>query len=171
MNWTDLKNKIYYWDGSWRDIYVLQTSQNDQEKWVDYVNKNYHIDWYNGKADRDENQIDIDVIKEFWSGNHDLCSTAKVFIDKIQINAHFFDDTEMENDIDPREFNSIEDHNKLIKYMSDLSNLLDKEIILTPENEHETILFKVNKEKIEFSEDIDPTKWKIKTRQTKKTTA
>lgn len=164
MNWTVLKNKIYYWDGSWRDIYVLHTSQTDWVKWVDYVNKNYRIEWYNGKADRDENHIDIDVIKEFWSGNHDLCSTAKVFIDKIQINAHFFDDTEMENDIDPREFNSIDNHNKLVKYMSDLSNLLDKEIILTPENEHETILFKVNKEKIEFSEDIDPTKWKIKTR-------
>lgn len=164
MNWSDFKNKICYWDGSWRDIYVLHTNHTDWGKWVDYVNKNYHIDWYNGKADRDENQIDIDVIKEFWSGNHDFCSTAKVFIDKIQINAHFFDDTEIENDIDPREFNSIEDHNKLIQYMSDISNLLDKEIILTPENEHETILFKVNKEEIEYSEDIDPTKWKIKTR-------
>ena len=87
-----------------------------------------------------------------------------MFIDKIQINAHFFDDTEMENDIDPREFNSIEDHNKLLKYMSDISNLLDKEVILTPENEHETILFKVNKDDIEFSENIDPTKWKLGTR-------
>jgi len=29
-----------------------------------------------------------------------LCSTAKIFIDNIQINAHFFDDKELENDID-----------------------------------------------------------------------
>ena len=164
MNWKELKEKIYYWDGSWRDIYVLHTNRSDWKIWVDYVNENYRIDWFNGKADKDENQIDFTVVEDFWKGNHDLCSTAKVFIDKIQINAHFFDNTEMENDIDPGEFNSIEDHDKLIKYMSDLSILLDKEVILTPENEHETILLKINKDVIEFSKEIDPTKWKIRTR-------
>lgn len=158
MKWTELKEKIYHWDGSWRDIYVLHTKRSDWKIWVDYVNENYRIDWFNGKADKDENQIDFTVVEDFWSNNHDLCSTAKVFIDKIQINAHFFDETEMENVIDPREFNSIDDHDKLIKYMSDLSILLDKEVILTPENEHETILFKINKDVIEFSNEIDPTK-------------
>jgi hypothetical protein len=151
VNWTDFKNKIYYWDGSWRDILVLQTTHADWKIWVDYVNRSYRIDWFDGKAGKDENQIDFNVIEEFWSGDHDLCSTAKVFIDKIQINAHFFDYSEMENDIDPREFNSIDDHNKLIKYMSDISILLDKEVILTPENEHETVLVKVIKNKIEYS--------------------
>jgi len=164
MNWTDLKDKIYYCDGSWRDIYVLQTTGADWKIWVDFVNKNYRIDWFNGKADKYENQIDFKVIEEFWSGDHDLCSTAKVFIDKIQINSHFLDKTEIENDIDPREFNSIDEHDKLIKYMSDLSILLDKEVILTPENEHETILLKVSKHNIEFSKNIDPTKWKLRTR-------
>jgi hypothetical protein len=164
MNWTELKNKIYYWDGSWRDIYVLGTLRPDWKKWVDYVNQNYTIDWFNGKTDKDERNIDFNVIEEFWNGDHDLCSTAKVFIDKIQINAHFFDDTEMENDIDPREFNSIEDHDKLIKYMTDISILLDKEVILTPENEHETVLIKVNKDNVDFSHDIEPSKWKLRTR-------
>lgn len=156
MNWTDLKDKIYYWDGSLRDIYVLKTNRTDWKIWVDYVNKNYRIDWFNGKTEKDENQIEFSVIEEFWSGDHDLFLPARVFIDKIQINAHFFDETEMENDIDPREFNTIEDHNKLIKYMSALSTLLDKEVILTPENEHEKVLFKVNKNNIEFSENINP---------------
>lgn len=38
--------------------------------------------------------------------------------------------------------------------MSDLSQLLDKEVILTPENEHETMLFKINKGTIEFGKDL-----------------
>lgn len=151
MNWAELKDKVYYTDGSWRDIYVLQTTCADWKIWVDYVNKNYRIDWFNGKAAKEENQIDFKVIEEYWRGDHDLCSTAKVFIDKIQINAYFFDDTELENDINPSEFNSIHDHNKLIKYMSDLSIILDKEVTLTPENEHNTILFKVNKGTILFN--------------------
>lgn len=164
MEWTELKDKIYYWDGSWRDIYILNTTRQDWNRWIAYVNKNYSIDWFNGKTNTDEKKVDFNVIEEFWNGNLDLCSTAKVFIDNIQINAHFFDDTEMENDIDPREFTSIEDHDKLVKYMTDISILLDKEIILTPENEHETALLKVNKDDVVFSSDIDPNKWKVRTR-------
>src|SRR5690606_28018568 len=136
----------------------------DWRKWADYVNQNCHVDWFNCKTGKDEDKIDFDIIEEFWNGNHDLCSTAKVFIGKIQINAHFFDDTEMENDIDPREFNSIEDHDKLIKYMIDISILLDKIVILTPENERETVLLKVNKNDVVFSNDFDPGKWKLRTR-------
>lgn len=156
MDWTDLKNKIYYLDGSLRDIYVAQTTIADWRKWTNYVNERYRIDWYNGKASKNENQITFNVIEDFWNGSHDLCSAANIFIDTIQINAYFFDDIEMENDIDPREFISIDDHDKLVKYMTDLSKILDKEVILTPENEHETILFKVNKDKIEFGENINP---------------
>ena len=107
MNWKKLKDKIYFWDGSWRDIYIPNTTEKDWNKWINFVNENYQVDWYNGKAEADQNKIDFNVILEYWNGNHDLCSTAKIFIDKIQINAHFFDDQEIENDIDPREFKSI----------------------------------------------------------------
>lgn len=144
LNWNQLKQEIYYWDGSWRDLYILKTDKTDWIKWIDYVNHNYTIKWYNGKTSTEENQIDFEVINEYWNGNIDLCSTAKIFIDEIQINCHFFCDFEIENDIDPREFNSIDDHIKLMKYMTDLSYILRKEIILTPENEPETILIKVN---------------------------
>ena len=120
MNWTELKEKIYYWDGSWRDLYILQTNLDDNLKWTNYVNENYRIEWFNGLTQADENRIDYEVIKEFWNGNLDLCSTAKVFIDKIQINNHFFDNEEIENDIDPREINSIEDHEIVVKWLNPL---------------------------------------------------
>ena len=164
MNWTELKEKIYYWDGSWRDLYILQTNLDDNLKWTNYVNENYRIEWFNGLTQADEKKIDYEVIKEFWNGNHDLCSTAKVFIDKIQINNHFFDNEEIENDIDPREINSIEDHEIVVKYMKDLALLLDKTIILTPENDKEIVLMKVSKDGIEYSDNINPSEWKIRLR-------
>ena len=164
MNWTKLKEKIYYWDGSWRDLYILQTNLDDNLKWTNYVNENYRIEWFNGLTQTDEQKIDYEVIKEFWNGNRDLCSTAKVFIDKIQINNHFFDIEEIENDIDPREINSIEDHEIVLKYMTDLSLLLDKPIILTPENDKEIVLMKVSKDGIEYSDNINPSEWKIRLR-------
>jgi hypothetical protein len=164
MNWTELKEKIYYWDGSWRDIYVLQTSLDDNKKWTDYVNENYHIEWFNGLTQSDEKKVDFEVIKEYWNGNQDLCSTAKIFIAKIQINNHFFVDNEIENDIDPREINSIEDHEIVVKYMTDLSNLLGKPVILTPENDQGKILMEVWENKIKFSNNIHPNEWEIRLR-------
>jgi hypothetical protein len=164
MNWTEQKENIYYWDGSWRDIYVLETSLDDNLSWTNYVNENYRIEWFNGLTQKDEGKIDFEVIRQFWNGNQDLCSTAKVFIEHIQINNHFFVHNEIENDIDPREVNSIEEHDKIVKYMSDLSLLLDKPIILTPENDKEIVLIKVSKSGIEYAENIKPNEWKIKTR-------
>lgn len=155
MNWTELKQKIYYWDGAYRDIYILQTSVEDNKKWADYVNDKYQIEWFNGVTQTDETKIDFAVIKEFWNGNLDLFSTAKVYIDKVQINNHFYIDTEIENDIDPTEINSISDHEGVVKYMTDLSNLLGKPVILTPENEQETILMKVSKSGVEYSNNIN----------------
>ena len=135
MNWEELKEKIYYWDGSWRDIYIKNTTKADWKKWTDFVNQNYRIEWFNERTGQVETKIDFDVILEYWDGNENLCSTANVFIDKIQINAHFFISEEIENDIDPREIITIEDHYKIVNYMTELSVLLGKTVILTPENE------------------------------------
>lgn len=138
--WNALKKHVYYWDGSWRDLYILDTNREDWIKWVNYVNQNYIINWYNGKTGIEENQINYDVIKEYFNGEHDHSSFAKIFIDGIQINCHFFSESEIENDIDPREINSIEDHKKVLKYMTDLSIILNKEVILTPENQLDIVL-------------------------------
>ncbi len=144
--WDELKDQIYYWDGSWRDLYILNTNKEDWIKWVKYVNQHYIVNWYNGKTGIEENQINYDVIKEYFDREHDLCSTAKIFIDKIQINCHFFSESEIENDIDPREINSLKDHEHVLKYMTDLSTILNKEVILTPESEPEVILMNVNEQ-------------------------
>ncbi len=159
MDWEEIKRKIYYRDDSLRDIYIPSTSRDDWKKWVDYVNQDFSIDWFNGRTEKDEKKIDFSIVEEYWGGNGDLCSTAKVFLGNIQVSAHFFEETEIENDIDPKEFNSIEDHEKLMRYMSGLSVLLDREIVLTPEDEHGFVLIKVkNNEEFLFTEGIDPPK-------------
>ena len=151
MNWTELKDKIYYRDGSLRDIYVLETNIDDNRKWTDFVNEHYAIKWFNGLTQTDERKIDFEVVKGYLNGDHSLCSSASIFLDKIQINNHFFVDTEIENDISPNEINSVQDHEKIIGYMIDISKVLDKPIILTPENEQERILIKVTNDIIELT--------------------
>jgi hypothetical protein len=50
-------------------------------------------------------------------------------------------------------------------YISDLSKLLEKEVILTPENEHETVLLKASNDNIIYNTQIYPTKWAIRPRK------
>ncbi len=144
MNWESLQKTLYYHDGSLRDIFIPNTTREDWGKWVAYVNANYRIDWYNGKTDKQESQIDFSVILEYWNGNHDLYSTAKVYMEAIQINAHFFDDAEFENDISPWDFKDLKAHLKLQKYLLDIVGVLGKEVIITPEDEHKVTLWTSN---------------------------
>jgi hypothetical protein len=48
MNWKRLKEEVYFEDGSLRDIYIFDTSIEDWKKWVDLVNREYRVSFYNG---------------------------------------------------------------------------------------------------------------------------
>lgn len=148
MDFQKLKEEIYYLDGSFRDIYVHNTTKEDWQIWADYVNKNYKTTFQVYDKQVKENMVDVSIIFDYWNGVNENCSTATIFIDDIQINAHFFTDQEIENDITPKEIKTIDDHDKLINYMVGLSNALNKKVILTPENEPNIILISVYKENI-----------------------
>ena len=45
MEWQYLKNKLYFVDGSLRDIYVKDVSREDWEKWINFVNENYEVEF------------------------------------------------------------------------------------------------------------------------------
>ena len=163
MDWKTLKNGIYSWDGSWLDLYIQGITSTDWEKWVRLVNQQYRIEWHNGKTQKDESRIDFTVIEAYWKGNTNLCSTAKVFLDdRIQVNAHFFEATTIENDIDPRDFKSLEDHQKLLDYMKAVSTGLNKPITLTPENCPEIPLIRVEGTAAEISTGINPDDWPVR---------
>lgn len=40
---NELKDKIYYWDGSWHDIYIVQSSRADWKRWVDRMGRHDSI--------------------------------------------------------------------------------------------------------------------------------
>lgn len=148
MEWQEIKSKIYYQDGSWRDIYILNTTKYDWQIWADFVNLNYRTSFYIAETDATENQVNIDKVFDYWNGDTDYLSTAAVFINKIRINAHFFTDEEIENDINPSEIDSMDDHNEIIDYMRKLSNLLHKKVILTAENLLDCIYISTHEDKV-----------------------
>lgn len=153
MNWDDLRAGVYHVDGSWRDIYVLDANTEDWAKWAEYVNANYRVRWfaenYNGGVATDK--IDAGFINYRWESEH-YTTTASIFLDKIQINCHFFTDKMMENDINPMEIQSLDDHARLMDYMKAISTLLGKEVILTEESSEKAVWIKVNGSVVLFTD-------------------
>src|ERR1700743_2724377 len=106
MNWQQLRNNIYYLDGSLRDIYVHGTTKDDWVKWVDFVNQNYKVSFNPVGTNAVENKINVNkAFENCFNSEEDDCSIATVFIDDILIQIYFFVSEEIENDITPVEIN------------------------------------------------------------------
>jgi hypothetical protein len=153
MDWQTLKESIYDWDGAWRDIYVDNTTIEDWRKWVDYVNANYRISWRIFEEESNRDKIDFDMVLKCWAGEREYWSTATVYVGNYSVNAHFFLVEQIENDIDPREITSIEDHNLLVNYLKDISGILNKKVKLTIENCPEIVLITVDKDTVNINAD------------------
>ena len=134
-NWEILKDKIYYTDdGSFRDIFVLDTELKDWEKWIDFVNTNYEVEFYNGIAEKTEIKFNKNIAIGYLNKKNDLSINASIKLNGIIIKCYFFCIDEIDNDIMPKEINSMSDHNILIDYFNNVSALLNKKIILTDGN-------------------------------------
>jgi hypothetical protein len=137
MNWDYLKDNIYFLDGSLRDIYVLNSSREDWEKWIDFVNKTFEVRFtycdINGDL-KSNNQIISKYIFDYWDNVSEFVVSATIMIGEIILKCHFFSEEEIENDITPSDIKSLEQHNQIIDYLKSISKLLNKEVILTTEN-------------------------------------
>ncbi|MBT1710605.1 hypothetical protein KK062_20345 [Fulvivirgaceae bacterium PWU5] len=142
MHWQELKDKIYFEDGSLRDIYVLNTTKTDWKKWIDLVNEKYIVEFYDAKTESTSDKIDLKIVEEYWESNDRETIQAKIKLNSIIIMCYFFDDGEIENDIDPRGFKSMIDHDNFLNYLNDISVLLNKEVYVTDENTQSSILLK-----------------------------
>jgi len=73
--------------------------------------------------------------KECYTSNFALFWESFDFLNSFHVRCHFFQDDEVENDIDPRNITSYAVHQHLMNYLTRLSQALGKEVVLTPEND------------------------------------
>lgn len=142
MNWQELKDKIYFEDGSLRDILVFNTTRSDWQKWADLVNEKYSVEFHDAKTDLISDKIDFNIVEEYLKSTDRDSIKAAIKVGSVIVMCHFFDDSEIENDISPREFKSQSDHDNLICYLDDIAAALNKEVCITVENTQGSILLK-----------------------------
>lgn len=132
---------MYEVDGSWRDIYVLNASRADWKIWADFVNTNYRVKFTDGDGVQ-HSQIDFAVVESYWDGNGQAnMLTATFFVGEIDIKCHFFDEQEIENDLDPRKIDSGSAHLQLMDFLTRLSQALEREVVLTRGNNRPATCF------------------------------
>ena len=136
MIWEKIKTDIYYSDGSLRDIYVLDTTIEDWKKWIGFINENYQVKfkYFDNQGNKKiESKINFDKVSKYWN-NYENSISAEFLVGEVLLKCYFFSIDEIENDFFPEEVKTIEQHNLIIEYLKSISKILNKEVILTPEN-------------------------------------
>ena len=131
----------FAWDGSWRDIYIRDTSLDDWQRVVDSLRD------YSPPPSLLLDGVSLSIppsIKSVLERGYDesrpvLCVKAG----NISLNCHFFDVGEVEFDLDPREVSSEEDFDNLTAFMSQIADATGKPAILTHENVRDAVILRV----------------------------
>lgn len=136
MDWSVIAQDFQY-DGSLRDIYILDTSIDDwAHVWAALVADSESLSF---EADGVAMKPPADVRNVFALGETRSVN-ASYRLGKQQLNCHFFTETEVEFDLDPRDVDGPVEAERLAHFLLALGRATSKAIRLTPENGPEAII-------------------------------
>jgi len=139
LAWDDLKAE-FAWEGSWRDICVTDTSIADWRAALEMI----HAAGFRLKftIDGAESTPPDNLLQVF--GQPRECSfLLAAFVSGVRLNCHFFAESEIEFDLDPREVVGQAELDAVIAFMRKLAASTQKSALMTPENTHEAAFIRV----------------------------
>lgn len=150
LEWGIIKNKLYYLDGSLRDILVFNMHNEEWYKWINYVNIMHKVKFKNYYNEVCLDYIDYNLLKSIWGNDGESVHYyALINLGKVIVNCYFNSSDSLDQDISPIQIKSILEHEELVKYLQDISFLLNKEVYFTEEMNENAILMKVKKDKVD----------------------
>jgi len=129
---------VFVIDGSWRDLYVLDTTVEDWKEMLRLVRDRKTID-YQFTTDGEAAAIPQDLEPVFISDEAVFTNNARlpwslvINLDGLGLTCLFFEDTEIEFHLDPRELNENRFF-ELLDFLESLGRRLKRDVLLTPEN-------------------------------------
>ncbi|PAJ71734.1 hypothetical protein CJF42_25110 [Pseudoalteromonas sp. NBT06-2] len=139
--WNDIKAEFDI-DGSLRDIYVENISEELWNKFIDAIkSSDFRYDFTHSDAliSLPGNFQDIKALQE------DNPTTLVIWLnDKISVFCHFFIISEIELDISPEHINDEMDYQTLLSFMTWLASLLGQIVSLTHENAQDMEILNVS---------------------------
>lgn len=148
MNWQEIQKSVYYKDGSLRDVYIHETTFEDWIKWIDNVNKNYKVKFYNRSNGITLYHIDFNEVVRYWNKENQEGISASIDVNGIHLMCYFNLESEIELDFTPNEIRDIADHNALVQFLKVCSTILHKPVVITAEMIETEVLIKVINEDV-----------------------
>lgn len=145
IKWSNCKNDFLK-DGSLRDIYILEATVGDWQKLLNFIRTMYEASFsLNSK------KIDFsdDVIKLFWQ-NGKSGGQLNFFVQGIPIFCHFFSAEEIEFDFLPNDIKGQKELDSILMFVKEAGDLLDKDVLITPENVQENPIIKYSRKDKSF---------------------
>jgi hypothetical protein len=134
--WEDLKSAFAV-DGSWRDLYILDTTLADWQRLLDFLaTSGYPTRLTDGGRATSLPKKADDIP---WATTDDF-AMLEVDIGGPVLNCHFFSEEEIEFDFDPSEVTSPAHLAALVVFMQRVSSKMKKPIRLSPENASDVAL-------------------------------
>jgi hypothetical protein len=140
--WDAVRDEFAF-DGSWRDIYVLEADITSWQRMLDGLRAaSYDLVYF---RDNQPTELPVQAAQAF--PLPDECDRLLlVRFAGVQANCRFFWAKDIEFDIDPREVIGQEQLDALFGFMRCLSEAVGKDAILTPENFRKGVIFRVRPE-------------------------
>ena len=134
---ADILKEVFYQDGSLRDVYVRETTGDDWQKLITFLESGeyqvtYKLDGTEGPLPSDFSDIEKHI--------GELGQLLSIYIEGVRMNSHFFGTQEIELDLLPDEVDTEEKAESVFRFMAEMGRLLGKEVILTPENGREYVM-------------------------------
>lgn len=157
MNTHEWENvaREFTFDGTWRDIYVLNTDISAWQQVLDELRAGpYELKYF-----RDGVLSELPHVMHKTLSDWGTCDgLLSAFFAGIQANCHFFTTDEIEFDIDPREVRGQEQLDAIFEFMQMLSRVTGKAAILTEENGPERVIFRSHPDRAEV--EYVPSPWR-----------
>ena len=144
MEWSELQSE-FEWDGSLRDIYILNTTLADWRSAIRALSESGLP--LSFKTQGAMSSLPADVADVFDSSD----GLLSVDLDGMLLNSHFFGTDEIEFDLDPREVTTGDRATALAGFLAILGTATGKPVILTRENAREAIILQWNPPEIPTS--------------------
>ncbi|AFU99919.1 hypothetical protein [Simiduia agarivorans] len=140
--WDEIKSE-FETDGSLRDIYVEDINLSIWNSFISEVKRsNYKVEFSHGDEGI-ELPDDLSTIKGLQQTNP---TTLYIWLSEgIQLNCHFFVNTEIELDVSPHDIQSENSYIKLVNFLKWLAIVTNREVKLTHEGSQEMVILSVCK--------------------------
>lgn len=140
LSWDTVQAE-FTWEGSWRDIYVRSTELSDWQRVVRSILDSGMRSTFSVNGEYASFPTEA---AEVLAQGRQAAVVWSIFVNEIMVNCHFFDVSEIEFDLDPREVADQASFDAVIEFMKMVASSTGKHAVMTPENTPEEPIITVD---------------------------